>query len=50
MNYFCDKFYKHCHILGALPIYFIISYSNTAQQYISEVAAAIVSEIFCANT
>ena len=50
MNYFCDKFYEHCYTLGALPFYFIISYSNTAQQHISEVVTALVPEIFCANT
>lgn len=44
------SFYEHCHTLGALPLYFIISYSNTAEKFISEVVTALVPEIFCANT
>ena len=48
-EFFCEQFYEHCHCLGALPFYFIISYSYTVQQHISEVAAALVPEIFCAN-
>lgn len=45
-----SNFYEHCHTLGALPFYFIISQSNTVQQRISEVVTALVPEIFCANT